>query len=87
MATTHIVGEFIPSHHHLDDNSNQFISVHIKSLENKMAKLETQIQKAVMSLGKKETYVNAIAVDLEHIITLLVNRVGNEKKVRIEPTF
>ena len=38
----------------------------------------SQLEKTVLGLNKKENYVNAMAVDLEHIITILIKRLDND---------
>ena len=92
MTNVHFLeGEFIPSNRSYTDNGNgQTNLTQFNNLLIKINALETQVQKAVLALKQRETYVNGMAADLDHIMDLVVNKLGNEKnekKVRIEPVF
>lgn len=61
--------------HSLSQSSNLSIpAARLETLHRRMSQLE----RAVLGLNKKENYVNAMAVDLEHIITILIKRLDNE---------
>jgi hypothetical protein len=47
-----------------------FSSLQMQKLQERM----NQLEKAVLGLGKKESYVAAMAVDLEHMMMILIKR-------------
>lgn len=49
-------------------------SFYLHRLETQMASLENKMQKAMTHLAKKESHVNGMASDLEHIMMLLIKR-------------
>ncbi len=65
------IGKTNPS---FDKTPPSLSPVQILSLQNRMESLEQQIKKAVNTLAQRENYVNALAIDLEHIILQLVNK-------------
>lgn len=59
-----------------------FSSLQMHKLQDRM----NQLEKAVLGLGKKESYVAAMAVDLEHIMMILIKRLdreGSDKAVAV----
>ena len=58
----------------VDDTPPSLSPVQIRSLQTRMESLEQQMKKAVHTLAEREHYVNALAIDLEHIILQLVNK-------------
>lgn len=62
--------------HHLPQAQPQAqtSSLHMQKLQDRM----NQLEKAILSLGKKESYVAAMAVDLEHIMMVLIKRLDRE---------
>lgn len=54
--------------------NNPHSSLHMQKLQDRM----NQLEKAVLGLGKKESYVAAMAVDLEHIMMILIKRLDRE---------
>lgn len=61
---------------------SSFSSLQMHKLQDRM----NQLEKAVLGLGKKESYVAAMAVDLEHIMMILIKRLdreGNDKAVTV----
>ena len=57
-----------------DEMSPPLSPVQVRSLQTRMESLEQQMKKAVNTLTQRENYVNALAIDLEHIILQLINK-------------
>jgi hypothetical protein len=51
-------------------------SEHLKKLQDRMAQLE----KVIINLNKKESYVSSLASDLEHIILHLINKLDSKNR-------
>jgi hypothetical protein len=87
MSNVHFIeGEFIPSNRpYLNEVNNSSILSNINSLVTKVNALETQFQKAVSALKQRETFVNDMAADLDHIMNIVIHKIGTDK--RIEPIF
>lgn len=87
MSNVHFIeGEFIPSNRpYLNEVNNASILSNLNSLVTKVNALETQFQKAVSALKQRETFVNDMAADLDHIMAIVINKIGTDK--RVEPIF
>lgn len=46
----------------------------IRSLQTRMESLEQQFKKVTHALAEREQYVNALSVDLEHMMSQLINK-------------
>ncbi len=58
----------------VNSENNTHSTLHMQKLQDRM----NQLEKAVLGLGKKESYVAAMAVDLEHIMMVLIKRLDRE---------
>lgn len=58
-------------------------ALHMQKLQDRM----NQLEKAIIGLGKKESYVAAMAVDLEHIMMILIKRLNREEDTRAIAAF
>lgn len=59
------------------DNSDPFITPNqFQSLQKRIASLENQVQRTLITLKDKEGTVNAMVNDLEHMMMLFIEKLG-----------